>query len=357
MKRYNVIPMLILGSTFVLSGCGMGMDGNPMPGPSSLPIAPIQYDAVFVVNGGSHSLSVIDASKNEVAATLKLEGVAFPHHVNMSGDGASIAVAIPGMDLSGGHGTEGGMDGMDGMAMGTVLRLNAITGETEAGRKLDHPNHNAVFSPDGKEIWTSQMAMEGKVLVLDAMTLATKRSLDVGRMPAEVTFSKGGKYAFVANGMSNSVTVVDAASKAVVKTIPVGEDPVGAWAGSDGMMYVDNEKSMTLTEIDPATLDTVRTYPLGFMPGMAATAPNGELWVTDADDGKVVFYAADTGLKLGELETGAGAHAIVFSGNGNTAYVSNQAAGSVSVVDIASRTVKKDIKVGSKPNGMVFRAM
>ena len=262
-----------------------------------------------------------------------------------------MALAIPGMDLSLGHGGT-----MGGGHMGAVLLMDASSVATLAGRNLEGMNHNAVFSPDGMEIWTSQMMMPGRVLVLNATTLATRQTINVGDMPAEITFSRDGRYAFVANGMSNNVTVIDAATKAVTRTISVGANPVGAWPGMNGMMYVDNEDGKTLSVIDTATWVVTLTYNLGFTPALAAIAPNGELWVTNSDSGKVVFYRADADSVLGELATGAGAHAIAFSDNGNTGYVSNQAAGTVSVIDIASRAVTTHITVGSKPNGLLFRA-
>lgn len=345
--RVLAIPTLSL----LLGACG-GTDRGATGEPSSLPIPAITYDALFVVNGGSNSISVINGSTHEVAETIALKNTSFPHHVNLSADREAIVVAVPGMDLSGGH-EGGGHEGGD--TKGALLRLDALTGETKAARRLDAPNHNGIFSPDGQEIWTSQMRTSGRVLVLDAATLATRQTIAVGDMPTEVTFSKDGKFAFVANAMSNNVTVIDVATKAVAKTIPVGANPVGAWMGSDGVMYVDNEAGKSLTAIDAASLDTIRTYDLGFTPGMAATAPNGELWVTDPEHGKVGFYSTTAGTKLDELPTGAGAHAIAFSGDGRTAYVSNQTAGTVSVIDIATRAVTKAIGVGTKPNGMVFR--
>ena len=54
------------------------------------------------------------------------------------------------------------------------------------------------------------MTMAGKVLVLNVMTLTTKSTIDVGDMPAVVTFAK---HAFGANGMYNDVTVIDVATK------------------------------------------------------------------------------------------------------------------------------------------------
>ena len=78
--------------------------------------------------------------------------------------------------------------------------------------------------------------------------------------------------------------------------------------------------------------------------------------MTDTDAGRLVFYQAGSTTKNGETTTGAGAHAIAFSGDGKTAYVSNQSAGTVSVLDVATRAVVKTVLVGAKPNGMVFRS-
>ncbi len=326
------------------------MNGDGMSAPSSEPIAPITYDALFVVNGGDSSLSVINTERNEVTATIRLQDANFPHHLYLSGDRSRMLLAVPGMDLSMGH--TGGMQGM----MGAVMLLDAATGRTVEARMLDMMNHNAVFSPDGTEVWTSQMMQPGAVLVLDAATLETKRTIAVGDQPAEVTFTADGVNAFVANGGSNSVAVIDAQSKTVVETIPVGDDPVGAWQGSNGMAYVDNEMGHTLTAIDTNTLAVTHSYDLGFMPGMAALAPNDQVWVSDADDGKLVFYATSADVKLGEVVTGAGAHGIAFNGDRTTAYVSNQMADTVSVVDVASLAVVTTISVGSKPNGLAWRA-
>ena len=121
-------------------------------------------------------------------------------------------------------------------------------------------------------------------------------------------------------------------------------------------MYVDNETGKTVSAIDVSTLEVVRTYDLGFMPGMAATAPNGELWVTDADNGKVTVFNAQSTTKNADITTGAGAHALTFSGDGKTAYVTNQLADSVSVIEVAEKKVTKTITVGSKPNGVLFRS-
>jgi len=356
---------------FFVAACGShGGDAGhggaaPTEAPESVPIPAVAGDALYVVNGEDASISVLDPAAGTVLGTIALKNVAFPHHVYLSPDRTRIAVAVPGHDLSGGHsaaaqpgGEHGGGHGAAAPAMaGAVLVLDASTGATIKARRLDASNHNAAFSPDGRELWTAQLTDAGTVLVLDATTLETKQTIPVGKVPAEVTFTPDGKYAFVANGTSDDVTVIDVASKAVVKTIPVDREPVGAWPGADGMMYVDCEVAKTIKAIDPKTLEVVRTYNLGFTPGYAAVPPNRseELWVTD-DSGKLVFNKTTADAKVAELPTAAGAHAIAFTPDGKTGFITNQLAGSISIIDAATRTVKSTIPVGRKPNGIVFRS-
>lgn len=328
-----------------------GDDHNSADLPGSVAVEPITFDCVYVINGRDSSISVLDAHTLEVARTIELLNVAYPHHVYMSPDGKRLVVAVPGEDLAGGHG--GGHVGAQG---GALLVLDARTGTTLAARRLPKMNHNGIFSPDGASVWTAQMGEPGSVLVLDAATLEIQAEIVVGNMPREVTLSADQRDFFVANGMSDDVSVIDAADRVVVATIAVGDGPVGAWTGHNNRMYVDNEAGQTVTVIDVETLAPVETIELGFMPGMAVLAPAGdELWVTDADRGAVTFWSL-TGEKTGDLATGANAHAISFSGDGQRAFVTNQGADTVSVIDVPSKGLVDTVEVGQAPNGLLFRA-
>lgn len=352
-----VAPLLPL---FLLSGC-MNMDHTN----GVQPELAIDYPAAYVVNAEGNSLSVIDLATQQVKETISFgptsgghsgmnmdNMIMWPHHIYRSPDGTRLSVGVPGMDLSGGH--VGGTTGMKGR----VLVVNAKTGVTATNTQTPVMNHNAVFSPDGSELWTSQMDMVGQVLVYNATTMVLKKTIAVGMEPAEVTMASTGQYAFVANGMGNSVTAIRVADKSVAKTIPVGADPVGAWPGSDGKMYVDNEAGQSISVIDVATLIVTETVKLGFTPGYAAyNGVRNELWVSQAGTGnKVVIFERmnNAWTKMGEVTTGLDAHAIAFTKDGLTAYVSNQGAASVSVIDVKTRTKTKDIVVGKKPNGIVL---
>lgn len=329
--------------------------------PMSMEEKQIDYPAAYVVNGESGTISVIDLAKNNVRETIDLMGadnsmIMWPHHLSLYSifDMHRLVVGVPGKDLSEGH--SGGTHDMKGK----VVVVDAVKGKILKSFELPASNHNAIYSPDGREIWVSQMEMDGKVLVYDAQTYALKNTIPVGMEPAEVTFSADGSKAYVANGGDNTISVINPATKNIITTIAVGEEPVAAWVGHDGKMYVDNEAGKTISVIDVPSNAVVQTIDLGFMPGSAAHNGNKkELWVTDPENGKIHYWiwdqAGNQWAHGGVFNAGAGAHAVAFTPDGNTAYVTNQMAASVSVIDVNNHSKVKDISVGKKPNGIVLK--
>ncbi|MEO5948737.1 MAG: YncE family protein [Chitinophagaceae bacterium] len=347
MLKVKIVSTLIIVTLFsiILNGCSEEKTVNP-------PVSTdINYNAAYVVNGESNSFSVIELATNQVKRTISLTNLMWPHHINMNPAKTKVAIGVPGVDLSGGHGGHGG-------GMGKIAVLDAKTGSVLATKDILHINHNAIFSPDGNEIWTSLSDAMGMVYVYNSENLNLIDSIMVGNMPLEVTFSSDGSMAFVANSMSDNVTAIDAMNKTVMATIPVGMSPVGAWTGSNNKMYVDNEMGQSISVINVATMTVEETVTLGFTPGMAAyNSQMNELWVTNEDSGTVeIFHRMNNEWHpKANVATGIGAHAVSFSSDGMTAYVSNQLGGTVSVINVDTRTKTSDITVGTKPNGILLR--
>jgi YVTN family beta-propeller protein len=341
--KSNVFLLAVISMAVYVSAC---KKKNDMP----MNEKNIDYAAAYVINGESSTISVIRLSTNTVTDSIDLMNSAgsmimWPHHIyhHQNGNTHHMTIGVPGMDLSAGH--TGGMV------------MDAVSGKLIKNFEVPSMNHNAVYSPDGKEIWTSQMDMSGKVLVYDAATYTLKNTINVGDEPAEVTFSADGTKAYVSNGMSNTVTVINPSTKAVEATINVDMNPVGAWPSSIGKMFVDCEDGQSIAVIDVATNTKLTDIILNFKPGYAAyNSTANELWVSDATNGKVAYYidmGGNTWMKHGEFATGADAHAIAF--NGNYAYVTNQGANTVSVINVSTHTKVKDIPVGKKPNGIILK--
>ena len=185
----------------------------------------IDYPAAYIVNGGDGTLSVVNLNDTKADDEISLNGVTFPHHIYLSPDKTTLAVAITSTDLSGGHSGHGG-----GTTGGyKVMIIDTKTGEIHHEIGTEHLPHNAAFNKDGSELWVSQSAEDGRVLVFKTSDYSKIAEIATGKMPSEVTFSTDGNMVFVANTEDGTVTMIDPATKAVMQTITVGQDPVGAW--------------------------------------------------------------------------------------------------------------------------------
>ncbi len=86
------------------------------------------------------------------------------------------------------------------------------------------PAHGIGVSPDGTTLWsTSRMNSHVYVYSLPDLELVT--GIRTGTDPDWVTFTPDNRFAYVANAVSNSVSVIDMASYEEVTQISVGESP------------------------------------------------------------------------------------------------------------------------------------
>lgn len=314
----------------------------------------VEYPVAYVVNGESSTLTVINTSTNSVEETMELKGSSFPHHIYLNHHKTLMAIAFAGSDLSGGHtGHEMKMD-----SKMVVQVFDTKTGKHKANIFLKSAPHNAVFSPDSEELWIGQSGDNSKISIYDTKKWKLKSEIEINQgMLSEITFSVDGTKAYSANTGSNSITVINVADKSIVTKIDVGKAPVGAWAASNGKMYVDNEESKTVTEIDVLTNAILSTINLGFKPGYVAyNDVTKELWVSDAENGKLVYFTQISNVWTfkGEITTGADAHAIAFNSDNSIGYVTNQGAKNISVINANTHEVISTIEVGDKPNGIAL---
>ena len=86
------------------------------------------------------------------------------------------------------------------------------------------PSHGIGVTPDGKTLWVlSKMNSRVYVYALPGLTLMG--DAPTGHHPDWLTFTPDSKSAYIANAGSNSVSVVDIATRKVVTQIPVGHVP------------------------------------------------------------------------------------------------------------------------------------
>jgi uncharacterized repeat protein (TIGR01451 family) len=169
-----------------------------------------------------------------------------------------------------------------------------------------------------------------------------------------------GQFAYVANALADTVTVVDTGTNvAVGEPIAVGDGPNSVAITPDGSRaYVTNANGLadSVSVVDTATNTVTATVDVGIGPAQVAINPNGtRAYVTDnAEDAVYVIDTATNTVAGAPIPAGDGASGIAFTPDGSRAYVANLFGDTVSVIDATSRTVIATVPVGARPAGMAI---
>ena len=83
----------------------------------------------------------------------------------------------------------------------------------------------------------------------------------------------------MSNSNSDSLSVIDARTLAVLSTVPAGIDPEGLTLNRAGTaLYVVNENELSVTVLDAATLEIRKKIAVGKEPETAVASPDGR-WI------------------------------------------------------------------------------
>ncbi len=347
------------------AACGSSSDGEK-PGNGGAG----STSALYVANGSTSSVSILDPDTLKVLDTLELDKEYRPHHWALSPDGKTALLAAPNADLSGGHGgsaeapdaggspgggAHGAVHGGGGEAseaMSAVYAINTVTRKATRLAEIDATVHNAAYTRDGKQVLLGMME-HGMLMAYEAGSFKELWSLEVGEMPLEVSPTPDGKTALVALSGSAQLAVVDLSTK-TSSNLPVGMLPVAAWL-SGGSAYVTNEGDKTVSIISLETLTLESTFAAGGTPGQAFVSPDGnELWIALEDEGKVRIADPKSGKMLAEVSAGVRPHGIAFEPSGKRVFVTDEGDGKVLVFDRAKRSLLGTVEVGGEPNGILW---
>jgi YVTN family beta-propeller protein len=160
----------------------------------------------------------------------------------------------------------------------TAFTLLSLT--LTACSKQDFPQ----YPPNYREYAYVTNGGSGTVTILDVVNVRVDRELSVGRNPVAVIASPTRNEAYVVNSGpetgDGSVSVIDAEHNAVVATIPVHRQPVSIDLSADGWLgYVANAGSNTISVLDLKSRREVAQIGVGDEPVSARISPDGKTLV------------------------------------------------------------------------------
>ena len=247
---------------------------------------------VYVSGDGSSSVDVIDTAADKVVK--KIEVGKAPNGIALTPDDRLLLVTVYGEDR--------------------VAFIDTATQNVVATTAVPKP-HTVAISPDGGLAYvTVQQPGHFGLALIDVAKRSVVRTLPLDKTPRDGEFGYDGKRFYFTQAGVSSVQVLDPASDKIVAQIPTGVSPhfVSYPRGAAfGMVVVQGPSELLL--FDPAANTPVRSVPVGKQPHWAAT-----------------------------------------SGDGKTAYVTNEGSNDFTIVDLATGKTRT-IAVGNTPRKVVVQ--
>ena len=209
------------------------------------------------------------------------------------------------------------------------------------------------FSPDGKELWVSDLGGYG-VEVFDPATGKRLALVKLGQHGAvEVIFTRDGKTVYASQMETASVYEIDRATRTVKRVLKTG----GTWtkvlalSPDEKTLYAANWSSNNVSEIDLVTGRLKRLIKTVTTPRGLYVTPDGErLFVAGYDKGEIERITLATGESKVLLHTGGAMRHLVADSVNGLLYADDMLYGQVYVVDLATESVRKLAKTDKEPN-------
>ncbi len=148
---------------------------------------------------------------------------------------------------------------------------------------------------------------DDSVAVLDVAQQRVRARVRVGAHPFALLYDAPRQRLYALNVQSDDVSIIDTRdtrTPVVIKTLKVGKAPYGAALADGGaLLYITNQHDDTVSVIDAETLQVVRTLTgFAYPEGIAAHADR--VYVVNWMDDNVSVRNARTGGPVGIIATG-----------------------------------------------------
>ena len=278
---------------------------NVVGGPHEVEVSPDGSRAVitnyYKQDGGpQRNLSLISLPEGDTIRTINLGEFSLPHDVQWVNDSEVVCTSE---------------------AKQAVIQVNVDSGEIERVFKtaLDG-SHMLSLSQDQTRLYSSNMG-SGSVSVFDFQTGKKITDIETGEECEGVGVTPDGRWVWAGNRAEDTVSIIDAESLEVVKTLESPGFPYRVEFTPDGLhALVPHAQSGTLMVGDVATQSVIRHIPLGLTqvdePSTAGVFPhpdNVHAFVTVRNDDSVLILNLESGKTLVRIETQSSPDGVAWS--------------------------------------------
>ena len=214
-----------------------------------------------------------------------------------------------------------------------------------------HPKGVAV-DPVTNRVFVS-LFDSSRVAVLNAATNQIDATWSTASTGHSNGIAVGNGNVFVALRDAASVAALDASTGAYVANSSVEAEPYGTGA-TNTRVWVANFLSDSVTVLDAASTNVITTTNIGLSPALVAPAANSA-FITYLGGG-VAEVAGDGTVLHNFTTTGVGSFGVAFDTAANLLYVSNRDTSQVITLDAATGAIVKSVTLAHAPYALAFNS-
>lgn len=304
---------------------------------------------VIVANQASDTITLVDVSNSE--AYRHVDVVGGPHEVEVSPDGRSVIVTNYYKRGGDAQKTLSLISLPDGETLKTIdlgefsrphdihwvdeervvttveanqalILVNVKTGEVERVFETGRDgSHMLAMSPDQTRLFSSNMGGSGSITVFDFETGEKIKDIDTGKECEGVGVSPDGRWIWAGNRAEDTISIIDANSLELVKTLDSPGFPYRVEFTPDGEYAVlphATSGSLVLGDVEGQAI--AKRIPLGLVkvdePSTAGVFPhpdNTHAFVTVRNDNSVLIVNMKTGETLERIEVQSSPDGVAWS--------------------------------------------
>ena len=244
----------------------------------------------------------------------------------------------------------------------TPAGQQTMLGDLPLGAAASPDGHRMVVSNDGQGTQSLQVIDTATGMVNQTVPYHKPEALFTG-----LAFSGDGHRLYASGGGNDKIRTFDVTNGALTETAPLelprtsadgkplNPFPAGVAVTGDGRVLVADRLADAVTALDPLT-GASQTVGAGHAPGAVAVSSDGNrAWVAEqgADTVRVLDVSAGRLAAIGEIRVGTHPAALLLDKNGTRMFVASADSDQVDVIDTAASIVTGTIALAPYPGAQV----
>lgn len=300
----------------------LALIGQDAPPPAPVAGGPGVTGTLLIGNKGENTMSFVDLATGRELGRAETGRMPHEIAISPDGRQAAVVAygarsidvfdvasrrKLRTIDLSPGDGPHGIAWLPDGRIVATTERSQSLTiVDTNNGDRVSQlasgqrGTHMVAFSPDFRRAYTANIP-DGSVTVFDLASGAKLRDVRVGGQPEGIAVSTDGRTLWVGDNQGHRVVAFDTESFAQVAELQTGQVPIRVLASPDGRWIVtSNAGSGNLTVIDARTREIARTVPV------SGSGEAAQVTILFSADGRRLYAAETARNQVAEVDMATG---------------------------------------------------